>query len=540
MKQYTVMHLFAGAGGGALGFKMAGFKSAGNVDFWEGACRDLEYLVDEPAHVGDISTMTPEDLRRISPEVPDVVFTSPPCKGFSGCMPEKISQTGKYQAMNSLAERGIWLALETWPTPPKLIVMENVPRIMTRGREWLDACQDMLRAYGYACKETTHDCGEIGGLAQHRRRFLMVARHMAQVPEFLYVPPVRRVRGVGEVLGELPIPLPDNTEGGDMHTLPKLSALNWVRLALIRPGKDWRDLPDQVGLSDRKARFNGGFGINSWNDAGHTVVSEGTVRNTWSSVSDPRLTCEPRSGAYGVLGFEDASNCVVGSACHDNSPVTIADPRATHDLRKGNLQVQGWKDTSTTVIGASTSYHGQNVADPRSTCERREGALGVTNWNEPTHAVIAAASIQNTGLQVADPRHLTHKVALSNDGQMTTVVGPELDLESRSPCHLIIRALDGTWHRPLTTLELAAIQGFPTRVRGQWLRFAGNAHKVWRERIGNAVPPPAAEAIASSCLATLIAADQGTLLLCGEPIWVQEQMKAIRDKMEHYAAEVRL
>lgn len=538
MKRYTVMHLFAGAGGGALGFKMAGFQSAGNIDFVQGACDDLEYLCDEEAHVGDISTMTPAELRAISPNAPDVVFTSPPCKGFSGCMPERMSQTGKYQAMNSLAERGIWLALEAWDVPPRLIVMENVPRIMTRGREWLDACQDMLRAYGYACRETTHDCGEIGGLAQHRRRFLMVARHMKQVPEFLYVPPVRRVRGVGEVLGELPIPLPDSKDGGAMHVLPKLSPLNWVRLALIRPGKDWRDLPSEVALDNRETRFNGGFGVSGWNSPGHTILARATVRHTWASVADPRLTCEPRSGAYGVVDFEDPSHCVVGSACHDNSRVTIADPRATHELRRGNLKIHAWHEASSTVLGSSTAYHGQNVSDPRSTCERREGALGVTAWDKPTHAVIAAASIQNTSLQVADPRQVTHEVVVSTNDGTATICGPELDLEQRSPCHLIIKAIDGTWHRPMTTLELAAIQGFPTRVRGEWLRFAGGSHKVWRERIGNAVPPPAAEAIASSCLASLIAADQGTLLLRGEPVWVQEQMKAIRDKMERYSMEV--
>lgn len=534
MKTYTVLHLFSGLGGGALGFKMAGFKSVGNVDAWQGACEDLEYLVDEPAHQHDIATMTPADLRAVSPTAPDVVFTSPPCKGFSGCMPERLSQTGKYQAMNSLAERGIWLALETWENPPKIIVMENVPRILSRGRDWLDACQAMLRSYGYSCRETTHDCGEIGGLAQHRRRFLLVARHMAQVPEFLYVPPVQRVRGVGEVLGDLPIPLPDSKAGGDMHNLPKLSPLNWVRLALIRPGRDWQDLPDAVALDDRQTRFNGGFGVSEWDKPANTVIGLSTVRHTWSSVCDPRLTCEPRTGAYGVVGFEDASHCIVGSACHDNSRVSIADPRATHTLRRGNLKVHEWEEPSATILGASTAYHGQNVCDPRSSCERRDGALGVTPWNKPTHAVIAAASIQNTGLQVADPRWITHEAVVS-DGETPAIVGPALDLDTLRPCHLLIRALDGTWHRPMTTLELAAIQGFPTRLRGDWLRFAGRSHKAWRERIGNAVPPPAALAIAASCLATLIAADEGKLLLRGEPVWVQEQLKSIREKMELYA-----
>ena len=58
----------------------------------------------------------------------------------------------------------------------------------------------------------------------------------------------------------------------------------------------------------------------------------------------------------------------------------------------------------------------------------------------------------------------------------------------------------------MTTLELAAIQGFPVRHGGDWLKFDGAAHAGWRQRIGNAVPPPAAETIALEIMATLTAA----------------------------------
>jgi site-specific DNA-cytosine methylase len=69
---------------------------------------------------------------------------------------------------------------------------ENVPRIATRGRAVLDQMIRLLEAYGYAVVETTHDCGELGGLGQSRKRFLLVARHREKVPPFLYEPPKRR------------------------------------------------------------------------------------------------------------------------------------------------------------------------------------------------------------------------------------------------------------------------------------------------------------------------------------------------------------
>ena len=507
----TVLHLFAGAGGGALGFQRAGFTSVGNLDFDPVACAALEYLTGERATVADLGVMSPAELRAACTGRPDVVFTSPPCKGNSGCLPAAVAATEKYQAMNELAFRGVWLALEAWPErPPALIVLENVPRIMTRSRGLLDDLVKLLRAYGYVCRETTHDCGELGGLAQHRRRFLLVARHMGQVREWLYEPPKRRVRGVGEVLGELPVPAPGATEGGRMHQLPRMSTRNWVRLALIPAGGDWRDLPEAVALPAREARQNGGFGVEDWTAPGHTVVGEGTVRNTHASVSDPRLGCAPRAGTLGVLDGGAPSGTVIGVADPQNGAFAVSDPRIDAQRREGSLGVTGWPAPSTAVIANGIPQNGPwQVADPRLGHDAYRGTDHVCAWPAPSHTIIASTgSKTRMAAAVADPR-------------VPELVGPPLDWESARPLHMVIRAADGTWHRPMTTLELAALQGFPVRVRGEWLTLASNVHGKARELIGNAVPPPAAEAIARSCLATLAAARSGGLLLSGEAIWVR-------------------
>ncbi len=85
---------------------------------------------------------------------------------------------------------------------------------------------------------------------------------------------------------------------------------------------------------------------------------------------------------------------------------------------------------------------------------------------------------------------------------------------------VVIRSLDGCWHRPFTTAELCALQSlYDPEER---MELDGLSDAAWRERIGNAVPPDAAQAIADTMGRTLLMAWSGeTFRLSAEPIWVQ-------------------
>jgi site-specific DNA-cytosine methylase len=264
-------HMACGLGGGAMGFNQgearvgnleAQFVCIGGVDVDAAAIRDFTRntgvqgtvldLFDEAQYLAfhgkpppsGWRPALPEDLHRAAHHKrPHIVFTSMPCKGFSGLLSEALSKSGKYQALNGLTLRSMWLVMEAWKDdPPELIVFENVPRISNRGRELLERITQLLRHYGYAVRETKHDCGELGGLAQSSKRFLMVARHCAKVPQFLYEPEKHALRAVGDVLGRMP--LPGDPRGGPMHRLPALQWKTWVRLAFVEAGKDWRSLRD--------------------------------------------------------------------------------------------------------------------------------------------------------------------------------------------------------------------------------------------------------------------------------------------------------
>ena len=256
VREIRHFHLFCGLGGGAKGFNKASprvgnmvgkFRCIGGIDVDAPAIRDFERMtgtrgtvldlfdrsqfmdfhgVEPPAGWREASTA---DIRAAAGgEYPHIVFLSAPCKGFSGLLSENRSRTAKYQALNRLTVRGVWLMLEDFAgEPPELIIFENVPRIANRGRHLLDQIGELLRAYGYAVAETTHDCGEIGGLAQSRKRFLLVARHVEKVPPFLYEPEKKSLAAVGTVLERMP--LPGEPAGGPMHRVPQLQWKTWVR-----------------------------------------------------------------------------------------------------------------------------------------------------------------------------------------------------------------------------------------------------------------------------------------------------------------------
>jgi site-specific DNA-cytosine methylase len=558
------------------------------------------------------------------------------CKGFSGLLSERKSSSEKYQALNRLTLRGMFLMLEAFIDDlPEFILLENVPRIQTRGRFLLDQITALLRNYGYLVVETTHDCGELGGLAQSRKRFLMVARLASKVPSFLYEPPKRPLRAVGDILERLP--LPGDARGGPMHLLPNLQWKTWVRLAFVEAGSDWRSLnklrvkdgrladyvltPDWFGdvlgvtpwnshvgtitggaASTRGAfsvadpRFSGRdnhqYGVVPWTDAVGSIINvkspgqgayavsdpriEGTRHNNvfrlsnWDDialavtagghptsggigVADPRARSEWHHNVYRVTPWEEARGTITGGESPSNGSGAVADPRPIADAGFSKYAVTPWKEAAGTVIGGD-DQGAYAVADPRAgTSFHGKGKYRVNSFDEPTNTVIAESSTGHGSFAVADPRlglnrdkgdhYLTAghfgvipwtescgavSAAGSHDNGRFNVADPRV-LESPAPEQKMIariRALDGTWHRPFTTLELASLQSLidPDDLQD----LDGDADGAKRERIGNAVPPDAAKAIADVMAEALLLTWSGqSFQLSSTPIWVRDVAVAL-------------
>lgn len=579
-------HMFGAIGGGAKGFNKgqarvgnleARFRCIGSIDVDVAANRDFLKLVGVPATTMDLfdraqyvafhgkeppagwREATPADIQiAAGGERPHIVFLSAPCKGFSGLLSESRSKTEKYQALNRLTLRGIWLMLEAWADdPPELVIFENVPRIATRGRHLLNQIVALLRQYGYATAETTHDCGEIGGLAQSRKRFLLVARHAEKVPPFLYEPSKKSLRAVGDVLGRMP--LPGDATGGPMHRLPELQWKTWVRLAFVEAGSDWRSLQKlQVAdgvLTDftivpERAYRNGYCGVRHWNQPSVTVAGGSRPLNGAFSIADPRYNGKEYS-QYGVLPWNDSMGAVSAQSMPGGGKYAVADPRTASECHGNVYRVVDWNQHGGTVNADFKATSGGGVADPRHMGPaKHSNEYRVAPWDDAAQAVTSA---HGTGQCVADPRPVWSKDAhgsklalMRYDEPARTVTGARFgsgalcvaDPRESAACafsqtadseplpaerdHLVARiiALDGTYHRPFTTLELAALQSLIDPE--EQLQLDGLSDQNWRERIGNAVPSAAATEIANVMGTTLLLAWSGeTFMLSSQAIWVR-------------------
>lgn len=616
-------HVCVGTGGGALGFQRArarvgileaDMQCVGGVDVDPLALRCFQRLVPgAPATQMDLFShaqyvahhgrqpapgwreQTPQTFRAAFSARPHIMFMSTPCKGYSGLLSPAKAGTVKYQALNELALRCVWLTLEAWADhpegPPDLILFENVPRIAQRGRHLLDQIKQLLGQFGYASVETVHDCGELAEhpLAQTRKRFLLVARRVATVPAHLYEPQKRTLRAIGEVIGTLP--LPDDPRAGPMHLLPNLQWTTWVRLALIPAGQDWRALQsidhEALAIEPIAAPRYSSLGVQEWEAPAGTVCGRSMPHNGAFAIADPRIQLGDYQ-AYGVRHWSDTCGVVGAKAAAGGGAFSVADPRRDAGQRFNNVyRVIAWdKPAGTVTTGGTPSAGGLAIADPRVAGKGSDfqscGNFGVQPWDASSLAVTGHAKPDNGRFSIADPRvgwsenahrnklavvpwedragtvTSSHQVAsgaisvadprlsgwregqtYSNKFQVQTwgaaagcvtgtpdvqsgapsVADPRLPAAARSP---VIISTDGTWHRPLTTLELAALQSFPVEDGALWLTAETTAHSKARELIGNAVPPASAEAIASVFADVLLRAKAGeSFCLSATPVWVR-------------------
>jgi hypothetical protein len=265
-------------------------------------------------------------------------------------------------------------------------------------------------------------------------------------------------------------------------------------------------------LPDSKGVYPNRFKVNRFDESAPTITGDTDVQCGAQSIGDPRLTAtEPIfNHAYKVTKFDEPAGTVTSGGRPSNGGTCIADVRLSHVPHPGVYRILRMDETSPTIVGASsvgTSNGPQAVADHRLGCKPRgntKGPMGVQEWEKPASTVFGSLDVHSGPGAVSDPR------IPGND-------------ERPDPPPVIV-ALDGTWHRPLTTLELLALQSFPVRFAdGSPVVLTGKNDGAWRERIGNAVPPDASRGVHEQILLALVQHVAGETFVMGHTdVWVRK------------------
>lgn len=174
---YRIGSICTGYGGLDAGVAMAlgpGAELAWTADTEPGPSRIIEYRMPGVPNLGDITKVSWEDVPPV-----DVM-----CGGFP-CQP--VSGAGKQKGMAD--ERWLWpyiaAAIGWMGAPPRMLVLENVPRLLTiDGGAALAQIVYSLAALGYVGRYGLYRASAAG--APHRRERLFIVAHLAHpdVPRF--------------------------------------------------------------------------------------------------------------------------------------------------------------------------------------------------------------------------------------------------------------------------------------------------------------------------------------------------------------------
>lgn len=280
----AAIDLFCGAGGASLGLVQAGcdLRLAADADPVFGLTHEAnlpgEFLATDLRAAEAEKVMNAAD---IGPGELDIMFAGPPCQGFS-----IIGSRVVWDARNNLYREVLRLAAAL---RPRCVVIENVPGLLTlaggaylheileglTGVGYEAACAELLAAQygapqmrwrliiigwrsdlgipaGYGFPAPSAGSGQVGDLVSNRtipagqlEGFTTTADAISDLP------PVEageeETRYVGPPVGAYQEAMrADLNEELANHYAARLSAANLARLALIKPGQDWRDLPREM------------------------------------------------------------------------------------------------------------------------------------------------------------------------------------------------------------------------------------------------------------------------------------------------------
>lgn len=286
---YTAIDLFSGGGGLTVGMKKAGFKVLAAVE--------LDSIAADTYKINNKKTAVIErDIRHVSgTEILKVsglkkgeltlLAGCPPCQSFSTLTRSYSNEDSR----NSLIKEVLRLIIDL---EPKMIMIENVPGLMGRGKEYLSQFISGIKDAGYLVNYGVLQVADYG-VPQDRKRFVLLA---GKGFEIKLPAPIKDSKSkfiskrwvtVREALQGLPEPIQLEeaiSQGGprkfSWNVIRKQSDLNLARLKHLKPGAPRFDIPDYLRPDCHKGNntsFSNVYGRMSWDKVSPTITGGCTV-----------------------------------------------------------------------------------------------------------------------------------------------------------------------------------------------------------------------------------------------------------------------
>lgn len=235
----TCIEPFCGAGGLALGLRQSGFQLRAAFDLDAEAVHTYQHNLGDGAFVADAREIRPEELldrAELRGVRLDLLAGGPPCQGFSRQKRGAHLGDPRNELVAELGRlaRGL---------NPRAVLVENVASFgEARGRAFVEALSEALA--DYVLTPQVVNSADFG-LAQTRRRYLLVAIHRDEPGVFQLSPSQASWRTVGEVLRGLDEPpeRPEDPSPWPNHQRARVTPENIHRFSFVPEGGGWNDIP---------------------------------------------------------------------------------------------------------------------------------------------------------------------------------------------------------------------------------------------------------------------------------------------------------
>lgn len=282
-RKYQVLDLFSGCGGISVGFQRAGFKIHSAIDF--DADSISTFNTNFPSSNGiveDLASYTKVKIRRSfdsSKNKIDVVVGGPPCQGFSNA---NRWQTEIRDPRNKLFFEYLRF-IEV--LQPKVLLVENVPGIFSRGRGYtVHRIHELISDLGYTVSSSILNAAEFGVPQNRRRAFIIGIREDLSHEPFDFTSLKRQSPvNVGEAIKDLynlenkpgsshRLNVQEFSPSSDYSKFVKSSRKfienhevvypaesTQIKISYVPQGGNWMDIPEKLFSSNRKNRHSSAF-----------------------------------------------------------------------------------------------------------------------------------------------------------------------------------------------------------------------------------------------------------------------------------------